>query len=136
MGEKIATHLHTNQRNSSANFPGYNSKYFILFYFSTAKHFIYFLIIFYWSIVDLQCCISFCYTAKWISYTYTYIHSFLDSFPIQVITEYWVEFPVLYSRSLLVVYFIYSSGYMSIPISQFIPVPPSPLGNHKFVFCI
>ena len=36
----------------------------------------------YWSIVDLQCCISYCYTAKWISYTYTYIHSFLDSFPI------------------------------------------------------
>ena len=29
---------------------------------------------------------------------YTYIHSFLDSFPIQVITEYWVEFPVLYSK--------------------------------------
>ena len=64
---------------------------------------------FYWSLVDLQCCISFRCTAKWISYTYTYIHSFLDSFPIQVITEYWEEFPVLYSRSLLVIYFIYSS---------------------------
>ena len=37
---------------------------------------------FYWSIVDLQCCVSFRYTAKWISYTYTYIHSVLDSFPI------------------------------------------------------
>ena len=30
--------------------------------------------------------VSFCSTAKWISYTY--IHSFLDSFPIQAITEY------------------------------------------------
>ena len=36
----------------------------------------------YWSVVDLQCCVSFRCTAKWISYTYTYIHSFLDSFPI------------------------------------------------------
>ena len=25
---------------------------------------------------------------------------------------------------------------MSIPISQFIPLPSSPLGNHKFVFYI
>ena len=28
------------------------------------------------------------------------------------ITEYWVEIPVLYSRSLLIIYFIYSSVYM------------------------
>ena len=35
-----------------------------------------------WTIVDLKCGVSFCYTAKWISYTYTYIHSFLHSFPI------------------------------------------------------
>ena len=37
---------------------------------------------FYWSIVDLQCCVSFRCTAKWISYTYTHIYSFLDYFPI------------------------------------------------------
>ena len=48
---------------------------------------------FYWSIVDLQCYVSFSYIAEWISYTY--IHSFLDSIPIYVITEYWVEFPML-----------------------------------------
>ena len=58
---------------------------------------------------------------------YIYIYPlFLDSFPIQFITEYWVEFPVLYSRSLLVIYVIYSSKYMSIPISQFIPHPLTP----------
>ena len=45
---------------------------------------------FYWSIVDLHCCVSFCYTAKWFSYTYTHIHSLLDSFPIEVIIDYWV----------------------------------------------
>ena len=70
----------------------------------------FFKINFYWRIVDLKSCVSFCCTAKWIIYTYTYILSFLDSFPIEVITEYWVEFPVLYSRLLLVTYFIYSSA--------------------------
>ena len=40
---------------------------------------------FFFSIVDLQWNISFTCTAKWISYTYTYIHSFFsDSFPISV----------------------------------------------------
>ena len=55
---------------------------------------------FYWRIVDLHCCVSFQYTAKWFSHTYTYIH-FFRSFLIQVITEYWVDFSVLY-RALLI----------------------------------
>ena len=38
--------------------------------------------ILYWSIVDLQCYLSFRCTEKWFSYTYTYIHSFSDSFPM------------------------------------------------------
>ena len=45
----------------------------------------------------------------------------------------------LYSRFLLVIYFIRISVYMSIPISQFIPPPPpslSPLGVHTFVLYI
>ena len=47
--------------------------------------------------------VSFCYTAKGLSYTYTCIHSFLDSFPIKVTAEYWVEFPVPSRGSLLVI---------------------------------
>ena len=80
---------------------------------------------FYQSIVDLQCCVSFECTAKYISYTYTYIYSFLEYFPIYIITDYWVELPVWYPRFLLIIYFIYSSRYVLVPISQFIP-PPFP----------
>ena len=57
----------------------------------------------------LQYCASFRCIAEWLSYAYTCIHSLSDSFPIWVITEYWVEFPVLYGRSLLVICFIYRS---------------------------
>ena len=53
--------------------------------------------------------LRFRYTAKWFSYADTYIHSFSNYFPIFVIVVYWVEFLVLYSRSLLIIYFKYSS---------------------------
>ena len=52
---------------------GWNS--FFLFFF-------FFLINFYWSIVALQCCVSFYCMAKLISYTYTHIPTFLDFLPI------------------------------------------------------
>ena len=50
---------------------------------------LYLLISFYiGSMVDLQCCLRFRCAARGISYTYTYIQFFSDSFPILVITEY------------------------------------------------
>ena len=75
-----------------------------------------------WTILDFQCWLRFCCTAKWTGYTApgsTYAVVF-PSFLIQVITEHWAESPVLYSRCLLVTYFTYSRVYMSVPVSQFI----------------
>ena len=42
---------------------------------------------------------------------------------------------MLYSKFLLVIYFIYSNVYMSL-FSQFIPPSPFPTDNHKSVFYI
>ena len=52
------------------------------FFFFCPLYTEFFLKDFYCCIVDLQYCVNFRSTAKWISYTYTYIHSFSDSFPM------------------------------------------------------
>ena len=92
---------------------------------------------FYWGIVALQCCVSFC-TAKWIRYTYACIPSSLDFLPTRVITDQWIQFPVLYSRFSLVTNLMQrlNSVYMSITISQFIPFLPFPLGIYMFALYI
>lgn len=76
---------------------------------------------FYWSIIVLQCCISFCCNVKWISYMHTYIPSLLDlspspapSYPPRSSQR--AERPVLYSRFPLASYFTHGHVYMSIPI--------------------
>ena len=38
-----------------------------------SSSFVFFCFVLYWSIIDSQCCVSFKYTAKWFSYTYTCI---------------------------------------------------------------
>ena len=48
--------------------------------------------------VALHCCVTFCWTAKWVSYMYTYIPSFLDFLPRQATSEHWAEFPELCRR--------------------------------------
>ena len=49
------------------------------------------------------------------THTHIYLYSFLDSFPMWDITEYWVEFSRLDSGSLLTFYFLYSSMCMLTP---------------------
>jgi len=45
-------------------------------------------------------------------------------------------FPVLYSGSLVIIYFVYSSVYMLIPNSSFTFPPSFSFGNCKFVFYV
>ena len=94
--------------------------------------YIYIFFFFNWSIVDLQCCVNFRCTAQSFSYVYVciyvcvclYIYAFFFRF-FSLIGYYKIlrSFPVLYDRSLLVIYFIYSSVYMLIPNSLFILHP-------------
>ena len=76
-----------------------------------------------WSIVDLQCCVNFFCTAKWLSYTYIYSLSY--SFPLWFVTGYWLSFPVLYSRTLLFMHPLCNSLPLLIPNSHSFPPPRS-----------
>lgn len=60
---------------------------------------------FYGSAVDWQCCDHFCCAARGFIYACPHKHSPSESFPTQISTEYWVEFPGLYSRCLSAIYY-------------------------------
>ena len=83
--------------------------------------------IYYWSIVDLQCA-SLCCTATWLRCSDIHI-LFQHSFPLWFITEFWIQFHVLYIRTL----FIPSkcnSLHLAPPNSQSTPsLPASPLAT-------
>ena len=77
--------------------------------------------LFYWSIADFQCCVNFCYTAKWFSYIN--IYPFPYSFSLWLITGYSIQFPVLI-QSVLVVYFV--AYFIPNGLYLFLPTPLLP----------
>ena len=85
----------------------FNYLFMILAYFSLFNHF-------YWSIVNLQCCINFRCTVKWFHYTHIHIYVFLFRFFHYKILN---IVPCAISRSLLLIYFIHSSACILIPNS-------------------
>ena len=85
------------------------------------------IVFFFWNIIALQCCVTFCHTALCVSYMYTYVPSLLNLPPspqippLQVTTEHWAELPVLHSNFPLAVHVTHGSVYMSMLLSQFVP---------------
>ena len=78
-------------------------------------------------------CVTFFCTAEMIQ-----LYIYMYSFPLWLITGYWIQFPGLYSRTLLFIYFIYSSLYLltQTPNSTHPPTTTSPFGNHTFAFYV
>ena len=76
--------------------PSLSLSAFFFIIFKSFSLWLFYLIFYLWSITDLQCCIRVSCIAKWVSYIYTSI-LFQIIFLCKFITEYWVEFPVLYS---------------------------------------
>lgn len=57
----------------------------LFFFFSGLDIYLHLKKFFLMEYMDLQCCVSFKRTASWLCYTYTCIHSFLDSFTLPLL---------------------------------------------------
>ena len=86
------------------------------------RYFVYLLC--YWSIVDLKCCVNYCCTAKWLSYTYIYIL-------FHILFHYDLSEDIEYiSKTLLFIHPIYNILPLLIPNSHsFPPLDPFPLAT-------
>ena len=85
-------------------------------------------------IIADTCCIG-----KWSSYICIHTHiqkEYIYSFSWSFITWYWIEFPVLYSRTLLFIPLIDDNLCFLIPVSHFILPQTFPLGKHKSVLYV
>ena len=81
----------------------------------------------YWSIIALQWCVSFCFIAKWISYTYTLASLSPSPYPTPLgVTKHWADLPVLCDCFPLASYFTFGSMYKSMPLSHFVPAYTCP----------
>ena len=89
---------------------------FYLFIFN--KLFIRLSFFLYWDTIALQSCYFLLYSDM--NQLYVYKYPLFFEFPSYLGHHRIVEFPMLYSRLSLVIYFMHSSVYMSISISQFI----------------
>ena len=118
-----------------------SSHLLILLYSDSVNPSVFLLNLCYWSMVDLKCwCLLYCRIIQLSiyicmpNYTYSvclciYIDTFFFSFfSIVVYHRIWIEFPVLYSRTLLFIHLMYNSLRPLIPYSQFI-LPPTPAGQ-------
>ena len=99
-----------------------------------SSHFIY-LKNFNWTIVELQCCVNYCCTVKWLSYTHIYIlfHIFFQ-YGLSQNIEY---SSLCYSRTLLFIHSIYNSLHLlSQTPTTSLSHPACYLNNHEFILYV
>ena len=93
----------------------------------------------FWSIIDLQHCVSSWCTTQWFRYFYTFQngqHSYLLS-PYKDITLLSATFTFLYVLYLWFVYFVMEFLYIVIYLTYLSHFPtPFPSSNHMFILCI